>query len=106
VFSAHFSVHMSFYFGHKMGTTLIKYVIVPLCLTVYSGNQSLQGWFVARNEDESESSPMRNWSADCIRLGADSAGWTRSQLFRSPWSMRKETRKRQSVHYFDSSKIA
>jgi hypothetical protein len=77
----------------------------PLVMVVYSGNISLQAWWFAEGEDESMDAKMRGFFTSAVILGADRQGWSRCQLFRMPGSLRKDTGRRQTVHYFDRSKI-
>jgi hypothetical protein len=49
----------------------------PLCLLVFSGNESLHGWYATR------------WPAELMHeaasLGADTGLWSLSQFTRMPW---------------------
>jgi hypothetical protein len=84
---------------------LIMYLVGPLVMVVYSGNVSLQAWWFAKDEDESLDSRMRAFFETAVILGADRAGWITCQLFRMPGGLRSSTNRRQSVHYFNPSKI-
>jgi hypothetical protein len=77
----------------------------PLVMVVYSGNVSLQAWWFAEGEDESLAGKMRGFFQSAVILGADRAGWTTCQFFRMPGAQRCNTGRRQTVHYFDPSKI-
>jgi hypothetical protein len=84
---------------------LIMYLVGPLVMVVYSGNVSLQAWWFAEGEDESLDSRMRAFFETAVILGADRAGWITCQLFRMPGAQRSNTGHRQTVHYFNPSKI-
>jgi hypothetical protein len=73
----------------------------PLSMVVYSGHESLQGWFYCAGERETLNSPLRAFFETAVILGADPAGWTRCQLFRMPGALRAETGRRQTIHYFN-----
>jgi hypothetical protein len=73
----------------------------PLVMVVYSGNISLQGWFFAQGEDESNDSPLRDFFESAVVLGADPTGWTRCQLFRMPGGTHPDTGRPQTVHFFN-----
>jgi hypothetical protein len=77
----------------------------PLVLVVYSGNVSLQAWFYAQGESESARSNLRDFFESAIVLGADKAGWNRCQLFRMPGATHPITKRQQTVHFFNPSKI-
>ena len=77
----------------------------PLVMVVYSGNVSLQAWWFAEGQDESLAGKMRGFFQSAVILGADRAGWTTCQFFRMPGAQRSNTGRRQTVHYFDPSKI-
>jgi hypothetical protein len=57
----------------------------PLALVVYSGGKSLHGWFPCAGSDEEV---LREFFAQCCRLGADSRTWLPSQLVRMPAARR------------------
>jgi hypothetical protein len=77
----------------------------PLTMVVYSGNVSLQGWWYCQGESESLSGGMRAFFETAVILGADSAGWTRCQLFRMPGARRVDAGRRQDVVFFNPSAI-
>jgi hypothetical protein len=77
----------------------------PLTMVVYSGNVSLQAWWFCEGESEELESPLRGFFESAVILGADSAGWTKCQLFRMPNARRTDTGRRQEVCYFDPSTI-
>jgi hypothetical protein len=77
----------------------------PLAMVVYSGNISLQAWWFCEGEDESLDSKMRGFFQSAVILGADRAGWTKCQLFRMPGGLRRDTGRRQTIHFFDPSTI-
>jgi hypothetical protein len=77
----------------------------PLTMVVYSGSISLQAWWYCQGESERLSGGMRAFFETAVILGADSAGWTRCQLFRMPGAQRVDTGRRQDVVFFDPSAI-
>jgi hypothetical protein len=86
---------------------LIEYLAEhgPLVMVVFSGNVSLQAWFYCEGEDESSHSPFRAFFEDAVILGADPAGWTKSQFFRMPGGTRRDTRRGQTIHFFNPERI-
>jgi hypothetical protein len=86
---------------------LIEYLAEhgPLVMVVFSGNLSLQAWFYCQGEDESPHSAFRAFFESAVILGADPAGWTKSQFFRMPGGTRRNIRRRQTIHFFDPEKI-
>jgi hypothetical protein len=73
----------------------------PMVLAVHSGSKSIHGWFYCAGRDEEF---LRRFMAYAVALGADRATWTRSQFVRMP-DGRRDTGARQSVFYFDPSRI-
>ena len=84
---------------------LIMYLPGPLVMVVYSGNVTLQAWWFAEGEDESPDGRMRAFFETAVILGADRAGWITCQLFRMPGGQRSNTGRRQTVFYFNPTKI-
>jgi hypothetical protein len=74
----------------------------PLVLLVYSGNESIHGWYPTHNASEGY---LHSFMEYCVRLGADSMMWCPSQFARMPSGLNRQTGKRQSVIYHDPSKI-
>lgn len=69
----------------------------PLCLLVYSGSESVHGWYVT----------LRPWElmTEATSLGADTALWSRSQFTRMPWG-RHANGTRQKVVFFQPENLA
>jgi hypothetical protein len=59
--------------------------IWPLALVCFSGNKSLQGWFVVGQSTEAK---QRDFFAYALRLGACDSTWTPCQLVRAPGGRR------------------
>jgi hypothetical protein len=51
----------------------------PLCLLVFSGNESIHGWYATLRP--------RELMKDAARLGADTRLWSVSQFTRMPWGL-------------------
>jgi hypothetical protein len=79
---------------------LVEYA--PLVLAVHSGQKSIHGWFVCRDESEQT---LDDFMSYALTLGADPATWTRSQFVRMP-DGRRQTGERQTVFYFDPEQLA
>ena len=77
----------------------------PLVMVVWSGNISLQAWWYCQGESEAVSGQMRGFFESAVILGADPAGWTKSQPFRMPGAQRVGTGRRQAVIYFNPDSI-
>jgi hypothetical protein len=73
----------------------------PMVLAVHSGSKSIHGWFYCAGRDEEF---LRRFMGYAVALGADRATWTRSQFVRMP-DGRRDTGARQSIFYFDPSRI-
>jgi hypothetical protein len=73
----------------------------PMVLAVHSGSKSIHGWFYCAGRDEEF---LRKFMRYAVALGADRATWTRSQFVRMPDGQR-DTGARQTIFYFDPSKI-
>jgi hypothetical protein len=74
----------------------------PLALVVYSGNRSLQAWFYVSNLTEEE---LNRFQCLAVRLGGCKGPLYRGQLVRMPAGWNKETRKDQTIRFFDPSAI-
>jgi hypothetical protein len=72
----------------------------PLVCVTHSGGKSLHGWFAAFGQPETK---LRLFMEYAVRLGADHATWTRSQLVRIPDGLRENGR-RQRCYYLDQTK--
>jgi hypothetical protein len=70
--------------------------IWPLALVVFSGNKSLQGWFVVGQSTEAK---QHDFFAYALRLGACDSTWTRCQLVRAPGGLR-DNGQHQVIYYF------
>lgn len=70
---------------------------LPLIMVVHSGGKSCQGWFECRDETEEA---LMKFMRYAVSLGADPAGWKKSQFFRMPGGLR-DNGERQAVHYFE-----
>ena len=69
----------------------------PLVMVLHSGNKSLHAWWrVVHDEDRTHRFMQR-----AVAMGADTATWARCQLVRIPEGYRPDTRRLQSVVYFD-----
>ena len=71
--------------------------MAPLVLAVHSGSKSIHGWFYCVGQTEER---LRSFMNYAVRLGADSATWTRSQFVRMPDGTR-DNGNRQSVYFFN-----
>ncbi len=71
--------------------------LAPLRMVVFSGSESLHGWFNAHGRDDGTLERFFNLAAS---LGADPATWQKQQFVRMPDSTR-ENGVRQSVHFFN-----
>ena len=69
----------------------------PLCLLVYSGNESVHGWFATLRP--------RQLMTEAASLGADNRLWSRSQFTRMPWG-RHANGERQRVIFFKPENAA
>jgi hypothetical protein len=72
---------------------------LPLVAVVFSGHQSLHGWFFVY-----QAYGVREFMAKAVRLGADSTTFCRSQFVRIPDGCREDG-SRKTIFYFDPSKI-
>ena len=68
-----------------------------LALVVYSGSKSLHGWYFVEGEADAA---VIQFMRLAVRLGADSATWSRCQAVRAPGGMR-ENGNRQRIEYFN-----
>lgn len=69
----------------------------PLALAVHSGGKSLHGWFYCGGIADEKACRFFEYA---LRLGADSANWSRSQFVRMPDGLRENGR-RQTVYFFN-----
>jgi hypothetical protein len=76
--------------------------LYPLGLLVYSGNDSLHGWYATRGRSEEAN---RKFFARACMLGADSKLWCPSQFTRTPGGRHKNGR-RQSILYFNPERLS
>ena len=63
--------------------------LYPLVCALHSGNKSVHGWYLVHGQPESE---VRSFFEYAVRLGADTATWTRHQLIRMPGGQRRGDR--------------
>ena len=77
---------------------------LPLVLVVFSGNKSLQGWFVCGNHSKDD---LKTFFTGAVKFGADRRLWLASQFCRMPdgwreWHDEKGecSLRLQSVYYF------
>jgi hypothetical protein len=70
--------------------------IWPLALVTFSGNKSLQGWFVVGQSTEAK---QQNFFAYALRLGACDSTWTPCQFVRMPGGHR-DSGQHQVIYYF------
>ena len=83
--------HLVIEFDHHDTSTqasLIEHLatIAPLVMVVHSGGKSLHAWFACRGLPDETLKPFMRYA---VRLGADPATWTRSQLVRTPGAFRE-----------------
>ena len=69
----------------------------PLCLLVYSGNESIHGWFATLRPAQ--------LMQDAAELGCDTRLWSRSQFTRMPWGQHTDGT-RQRVIFFNPENLA
>jgi hypothetical protein len=74
----------------------------PLVLVVHSGRRSLHAWFYCAGQPEEKLRGCMEWF---VRLGADSAGWGKSQFTRMPGARRSDTGVQQAVYFIAPHKI-
>ena len=75
---------------------------LPLALVVFSGNQSLHGWFFVQSLDDVA---LRRFQCLAVRLGACTGPLNRSQLVRMPGGWNKDVRAKQEVVFFNPGAI-
>jgi hypothetical protein len=73
----------------------------PLALAVHSGGKSLHGWFYCGGIADEKACRFFEYA---LRLGADSANWSRSQFARMPGGLRDNGR-RQTVYFFNPAVV-
>jgi hypothetical protein len=73
----------------------------PLALAVYSAGKSLHGWFYCGGVADERVCGFFEYA---LRLGADSANWSRSQFVRMPDGLRDNGR-RQTVYFFNPAVV-
>jgi hypothetical protein len=73
----------------------------PLVAAVFSGHESLHGWFFAYGRPPEDA---RQFMHTSVKLGADPATWSRSQFCRMP-DGRRDDGCRQTVFYFNPGGI-
>jgi hypothetical protein len=72
----------------------------PLALVVFSGNESLHGWYVAEPQEHLNHELMR----EAVELGADHALWCPSQFTRTPGATHQNGN-RQDVLFFAPERL-
>ena len=74
--------------------------IRPLVMVMYSGNNSLHGWFQAYDDEYYN----RRFFETAVMLGADPALEKPEQPARTPNAIRRNTGKKQEVYWFNPKK--